>query len=254
MRKLTFYGSRLKDFLRFRFQPSMDLLVVLISFLILIAGLYATRSSFPIASIWFPVSMFILGILIPIAYNGLVKKRPLSEMGMSKKHWKKSLVLSLIASFLLISPAMARVIIPPFTELLPILALEITAGLFLVMFFHGWVQMKFERAFGAIPAILIAAAFFALHHVAYGEPISLLYMGHFMGGLIHAIIFRITRNILILWPFFVSTTGLIYDLRWGIRLPFETIYGYIGVLVLMWLFIAVVHWKQKKRESSISYC
>ena len=252
MKRLIFYGDKLRDFLRFRFQPSLDLLIVLISFLILIAGLYTTHNSFPIASIWFPVSMFILGILVPIAYNSLVKKRPLSEMGISKKHWKKSLVLSLIASFLLIGPAMARVIIPPFTELLPILALEITAGLFFVIFFHGWVQMRFERAFGAIPAIFIAAAFFALYHVAYGEPISILYMGHFMGGLIHATIFRMTRNILILWPFFVSTTGLIYDLGWGLRLPFEAIYGYIGVLVLMWLFIAVVHWKQKKRESSIS--
>ena len=245
---LTFYSSRLKDFLRFRFQPSMDLLIVLISFLILVAGLYATRSSFPIASIWFPISMFILGILVPIAYNSLVKKRPLSETGISKKYLLRSLVLSLIVSFLLTGTAMARVIIPPFVELLPILTLEITAGLFFVIFFHGWVQMRFERAFGAIPAIFIAAAFFALHHVVYGEPISLLYMGHFMGGLIHATIFRITRNILILWPFFVSTTGLIYDLGWGLRLPFEAIYGYIGVLVLMWLFIAVVHWKQKKRE------
>ena len=143
---------------------------------------------------------------------------------------------------------MVNVTIPSFTELLPLLALEITAGLFYVIFFHGWIQTRFERAFGAIPAILIAAAFFAFHHVAYSEPISFLYMGHFMGGLIHATIFRITRNILILWPVFVSTTGLIYDLGWGLRLPFEAIYGYIGVLVLMWLFIAIVYWKQKKEE------
>jgi len=111
--------------------------------------------------------------------------------------------------------------------------------------------MRFEKAFGTIPAILIAAAFFALHHVAYGEPISLLYTGHFMGGLIFATIFRITRNILILWPFFISTTGLIYDLGWGLRLPFEAIYGYIGVLALMWLFIAVVHWKLKNKKPSL---
>ncbi|HLC51263.1 MAG TPA: CPBP family glutamic-type intramembrane protease [archaeon] len=254
MKRLTFYGSGLRDFLRFRFQPSMDLLIVLISFLILVAGIYATRSSFPIASVWFPVSMFILGILVPIAYNSLVKKRPLSEMGISKKYWKKSLVLSTILGAMIVLPAVIKgplgegAITPlTFTGLLPLLALEIIAGLFYAVFFHGWIQMRFERAFGAIPAILIAAAFFALHHVAYGEPVSLLYMGHLMGGLIHATVFRITRNILILWPFFVSTTGLIYDIGWGLRLPFEAIYGYIGVLVLMWLFIAVVHWKQKKR-------
>ncbi|MBI5253050.1 MAG: hypothetical protein HY930_01420 [Euryarchaeota archaeon] len=254
MKRLSLYDGGLRDFLRFRFQPSMDLLIVLISFLILVAGLYAIRNSFPIADVWVPVSMFILGILIPIAYNGLVKKRPLSETGIGTKYWLRSLILGTIlcAIILLIAPSPKATFITIvtsllFTELLPLLALEITAGLFYAIFFHGWVQMRFERAFGAIPAILIAAAFFALHHVAYGEPISLLYMGHFMGGLVHATIFRITRNILMVWPFFVSTTGLIYDLGWGLRLPFEATYGYIGVLALMWLFIAVVYWKQKKR-------
>lgn len=257
MKGLIFYGDKLRDFLRFRFQPSMDLLIVLVSFLILVAGLYTAWKTVTIAGVWVPVSMFILGILVPIAYNSLVKKRPLSETGISKKYWLGSLALSsILGAIILIAPSptpsprgtfVTIVTSLTFTELLPLLALEITAGLFYAIFFHGWVQMRFERAFGAIPAILIAAAFFALHHVAYGEPISLLYMGHFMGGLIHATIFRMTRNILILWPLFVSTTGLIYDLEWGLRLPFEATYGYIGVLVLMWLFVAVVHWKQKKR-------
>jgi len=252
MKRLIFYTDKLRDFPWFRFQPSMDLLIVLISFLILVAGLYTAMKIVPIDSVGVPVSMFILGILVPVAYNSLVKKRPLSEMGISKKHWKKSLLLGLIISFLVLAkPGMINVTIPSFMELLPIILFEIASGLFFVIFFHGWVQMRFEKAFGVIPAILIAAAFFALHHVAYGEPISLLYMGHFMGGLIHAILFRITRNILIVWPFFISTTGLIYDLGWGLRLPFEAIYGYIGVLALMWLFIAVVHWKLKNKKPSL---
>lgn len=244
--------SGLRNFLQIRFQPSMDLLVVLLSFLALVAGLYTVWKTFSIASVWIPVSMFVLGIMIPIAYNSLVKKRPLSETGISKKYWLRSLVLGLILTivFLAAPPPtgtsfMAAVAALTFTELLSLLALEITAGLFWTIFFFGWVQMSFERAFGAIPAIIIAAAFFALHHVAYGEPVSLLYMGHFVGGLIQAAIFRTTRNIFILWPFFVPTTGLGYELGWGLRLPFEATYGYIGVLVLMWLFVATVHWKQK---------
>lgn len=255
--KAAIFAGKLKDFLQIRFKPSIDLLVVLASFIVMVVGLYTAWKIDTIAGAWVPVSMFVLGILVPIAYNNLVKKRPLSETGISKKYWLGSLVLGIIlAAIILIAPSPTPSLKGTFitiftsltfTELLPLLALEITAGLFYAIFFHGWVQMRFERAFGTIPAILITATFFALHHVAYGEPISLLYMGHFMGGLIHATIFRITRNILILWPFFVSTTGLIYDLGWGFRLPFEAIYWYIGVLVLMWLFIAVVHWKLKKR-------
>ncbi len=242
----------LRNFLQIRFQPSMDLFVVLLSFFALVAGLYTVWKTVSIAGVWVPVAMLVLGIIIPIAYNSFVKKRPLSEIGISKKHWLRSLVLGLILAIaFLAAPAPAgtsligAVTALTLTELLPLLALEITAGLFWAIFFFGWVQMRFERAFGAIPAIFIAAAFFALHHVAYGEPVSLLYMGHFVGGLIHAAIFRTTRNIFILWPFFVPTTGLSYELGWGLRLPFEATYGYIGVLVLMWSFVAIVRWKQK---------
>ncbi|OGY43525.1 MAG: hypothetical protein A2731_03795 [Candidatus Buchananbacteria bacterium RIFCSPHIGHO2_01_FULL_39_8] len=249
IKRLTSYNSGLKDFLQFRFKPSIDLLVVLASYLVMVVGLYTVWKKVPMADVWIPVSMFVLGVLVPIAYNSLVKKQPLSDIGISKKQWVKSLALGLIISFLLISPRMADVIIPPFTELLPMLALEITLGLFYAIFFHGWIQMRFEHAFGAMPAILITTILFTFHHVAYGEPISLLYMGHFVGGLILAAIFRITRNILILWPFFISAAGLIYDLGLGLRLPFEATYGYTGVLILMWLFIAVVSWKQKKEKS-----
>ena len=249
--------SRLRSFLQIRFQPSIDLLVVLVSFFIMLVGLYTAWKIDTIAGAWVPVSMFVLGVLVPITYNSLVRNRLLSETGISKKYWLRSLVLGLILSApILIAPSpsvphttlLAAIKALTFMELLPLLALEITFGLFYVIFFHGWFQMRFERAFGAMPAILITAAFFALHHVAYGEPFSLLYIGHFMGGLIHATIFRITRNIFILWPFFVATTGLNYDLGWGLRLPFGAIYGYIGVLALMWLFIAIVHWNRPQGD------
>ncbi len=259
MELLTFYGSGLRDFMRFRCRPSMDLLVVLVSFLALIAGLYSAWKTFTIASAWVPVSMFILGVVVPIAYNSLVKKRPLSETGLSKKYWLRSLILgpilfvilflfapshSPLASFI---PAVASL---TFTELLPLLALELTAGLFWTIFFHGWVQMRFERAFGAIPAILVAATFFALHHVGYGEPLSLSHLAQpFVGGIIFSTVFRLTRNILILWPIFHPVSGLFADLTTNLRLPFGSTYGYTGVLALMWLFIAIVYWKQKERRS-----
>lgn len=231
----------LKSFLEIRFQPSVDLLVVSVSYLVMVAGLYTTWTKFTIVSGWVPVSMFILGVLVPIVYNNLVKKRPLSETGISGKYWRRSLILGLVLSVpILIRPTPVNTL--SFSGLFPLVVFEITAGLFLVIFFCGWVQMRFERAFGAIPAIVMTAVLFALHHVAYGEPISVLLMLHFMGGLVYSVVFRLTRNVFILWPFLALVTGLNYDLGWGLRLPFETIYGYAGVLALMWLFIVIVYW------------
>jgi membrane protease YdiL (CAAX protease family) len=239
-----FYSDIQRDFLQFRFQPSIDLLVVIFSFFILVAGVYVIRSSFSLASVWIPISMFILNILLPIGYNNLVKNRPLSETGISKNHWKKNLVLSIILCSLILPNIIAHSL--TFTEILPLLAFELTEGFTFVIFFQGWVQNRFERAFGAIPAIFIAAAFFTFWHVGTGEPLSLSYVQHFMGGLLFSTIFRITRNIFILWPFFVPAAALTFELDWGFRLPFEAIYWYIGVLAVMWLFIAIVHRRQKK--------
>ncbi len=252
--------TRLKNFLQIRFQPSVDLLVVFVSFFVMIAGLYVAWRTFTIVSAWVPVSMFVLGIAIPIAYNSFIKKRPLSEIGISKKFLLISLIIGFILSvFIFVAPSPENPSVTlvvaikslTFIELLPLLALEITAGLFWVIFFNGWVQIRFESAFGAIPAILAAAAFFALHHVGYGESISPSHMAPlFMAGIINSVIFRITRNIFILWPFFIATTGLSADLiQWNLRLPFESIFGYFGVLALMWLFIITIYWQQKKKEA-----
>ena len=266
MKSLRLYNDGLREFVQFRFQPSMDLLVVLVSFLSLIITLYYTWKLFTITSVLVPLSMFILGVLIPILYNSFVKDQPLSEIGIRKTYWQRSLVLGFILSILIvIAPVppgltattttfIAAVKDLTFIELLPLLALEITAGLFWTIFFCGWIQLRFERAFGAIPAILVAAALFALHHAGYGETISPSHMVPlFMAGIVNSTIFRITRNILILWPFFIAKTGLSSDLlQWNLRLPFESTYTYFGVLILMWLSIAVTHYQQKKAVSSQS--
>ena len=227
------------------------MLVVLVSFLVLVAGLYtAWKTAAAPLTLWTPVVMFALGVLVPVAYNGLVKKQPLSEIGIRKKYWLRSLALGLILSALVYVHIVTVFTLPPFTELLPLVTFEIMAGFFFTMFFSGWAQMRFEKAFGALPAIFIAAAFFALHHVGYGEPISFFHtLPPFIGGIIFATVFRITQNILILWPF-SSTCSLSNELRWGCRLPFESTYVFVGVLVLMWLSIAIVHWRLKKRGTS----
>jgi len=252
-----FYRDKLGDFLQFRFKPSMDLLVVLVTFLVLHICVSITWQIVTMANavvfflLWGPVSMFAAGIVVPIAYNSLVKKRPLSEMGISKKHWKKSLVLSLIVLAIVSSNssnARAYARIPPFMELLPLISFEIVSGLFFAMFFQCWAQLRFEKAFGAIPAILIAAALFSLHHISYAGYSAYIPQIWFLFscGTLGSIVFRITRNILILWPFPISATGLFNELAGGFRLPFEYTYGFIGILALMWLFIAIVHWRQKK--------
>jgi membrane protease YdiL (CAAX protease family) len=141
---------------------------------------------------------------------------------------------------------------PTFAELLPLILFEIASALFFVMFFQCWVQMRFEKAFGAIPAIIITGALFSLHHIGYSGYVAYVpkMWTLFFNGMVSAIVFRLTRNMLISWPFFMSAAGLANELTWGFRLPFEYTYGFAGVVALMLLFIAIVHWRQKERGSA----
>jgi len=246
----------LRDFLQFRFQPSKDLLVVLVSFLVLgicvyIAYQVVTPANYTVFFIlWGPVSYFAAGIAVPIAYNCLVKKRPFSEMGIHKKHWKKSLVLGLILPCLTFGVMMARDIIPPFMEFVPMLSLGIMSSLFFAIFFQCWVQMRFERAFGTIPSIPITAALFSLHHISYGGYcVTSAWIG-VVQGITPALLFSITRNILIVWPFLLTAElygGFFYG--HSHRLPFEYTYMFAGVAVLMLLFIAIIYWSQRPKAS-----
>lgn len=251
--KITLFSGELRDLLRFRFQPSIDLLVVLVSFLVEGTCVYLTWQVVTQANptlffiLWGPVSMFAAGIAIPVAYNSLVKKRPLSETGISRRHWKKSLALGLIFPCLTFWMMIVRGFFPPLAEVLPGIPFVITSSLFFVIFFQCWIQMRLERAFGAIPAILATAVLFSLHHISYGGYTTTHAWMGVLQGLMPAVLFSTTQNILIAWPFlfagdFFGTAGV------GFELPSRYTYGFAGVVALTLVFIATVYWEQKKRE------
>lgn len=66
-------------------------------------------------------------------------------------------------------------------------------------FVHGWLQIRFERAFGAGPGVVLAAAAFGLFHLGAVAPTDLLVL--LVVGVVHAALFRaFGRTLLVLWP------------------------------------------------------
>jgi membrane protease YdiL (CAAX protease family) len=243
--------EELREFLKFRFKPTLDLLMVIVSYLVLVGCLYTAFQIVTTANVaanfilYGPVSLLILGVVAPISYNNLIKKRPLLETGITKKYWIASVVLGIIFGAITYMGTLATITLPPLTEFLPLIFMAITVGLFEAIFFRGWIQLRFEKAFGAIPAILIGSAFYSLYHVGYGMTYSEIWF-LFLLGITFAIAFRITRNILVLWPFYTWLGGLYANLSEGLRIPFEAIYGFVIVLVWIWIFIGIVYWRRKK--------
>ncbi|MCZ7574491.1 MAG: hypothetical protein M5U01_38570 [Ardenticatenaceae bacterium] len=47
--------------------------------------------------------------------------------------------------------------------MVPLVAVALTVGLFEAVFFYGWLQLRFEEAFGVIPSLLLASLAYNLY-------------------------------------------------------------------------------------------
>jgi hypothetical protein len=240
--------SEFSKFLQIRFEPSKDLAVMILSYLAVVATMYTafqivTTASVALNFILFgPVTLVVLGIIVPILYNSHVRNRPLSATGISKKYWIPSVVIGIAMGVFTYMGTLATITLPPFSQLLPVVLMAMSVGLFEAVFFRGWIQLTLEKAFGAIPAILIAPVFYSLYHIGYGMTMQEIWFLYLL-GISFAVVFRITKNILILWPFYTWIGGLYTNLSEGLALPFEASYGFINVLVWSIVIIAILYKK-----------
>jgi hypothetical protein len=115
------------------------------------------------------------------------------------------------------------------------------AGVFEVVFFYSFQCTLFERAFGAIPAILLAAGFYALHHIGFQPEYAKL----FPVGLIYALTFRLGNSALLIYPFFWGVGGC-YDVLVQSQVVSEILYPEIRTLVLALLMTLIVIWAAKR--------
>lgn len=145
---------------------------------------------------------------------------------------------------------MANITLPPAEEFVPLVTMALPVGLFEAIFFLGWVQMRFEKAFGILPGIVLGSAIYALYHVGYGmEPDDIAFL--FIIGLIYASVFRLTKNLLIIWPFLTPMGGLFNNIKEGLILLFEATYGFVLVLGLMIGFtICLIIYNRRKQRNS----
>jgi membrane protease YdiL (CAAX protease family) len=143
-----------------------------------------------------------------------------------------SLGLSLLLGWDTYRNTLATLQITSGRSLVPLIALALTVGLFEAIFFRGWLQLRFEEAFGAVPGLVLAALAYSLYHIGYGmEAGELIFL--FFLGITFGAIFRLTKSIFVLWPLYTPVGGLFTNLRDGLSMPFEATYGFVLTLALM---------------------
>lgn len=248
--------NTLRTIVTVRFNPGRDLIAVLVSWLLVTGALYTatfiigddTAGGILYFLFYAIVCATLFGVGIPLYWTVVVRKRPLADLGITTRLLGASLGIQVVLAGTQYYAALRDTTFPPPSELLPLMALALAIGFFEALFWRGWVQLRLEEAFGLIPALILGSALYALYHIGYGMTASEMVFLFFI-GLMFAVIFRLTKNIFILWPLFQPMGQLITLLEEDLPLPPIAALGFFEVLIAMLVLVWLAGRYYKKHQS-----
>ncbi len=181
----------------------------------------------------------LLGVVGPIVYQVWIRQRDLRSLGIGLHRLPQTAGIALSLAGVQFFTTLWGYQLPGLVDWVPLLAMSLVVGLFEALFFRGFIQGRLEASLGATPAVAAAALLYALYHVGYG--MGLTEMWFLFGlGVVYAIAYRITSNILLLWPLLTPLGAFFNNLQGGdIQLPWASILGFADVagvmVVTIWL-------------------
>ena len=251
----TMTATTLKQFFEIHWKPNKDLAAVVLSWFLVVGSLY-TATVIVGSNVWGGMAYFILyavvgallfGVGVPLYWMAVVRKRPIADLGFTTRWLGVSLILQLVFAGFQFMGTLAKNQLPPFEELVPLIALALSIGFFEAVFWRGWVLLRLEESFGTIPAIVFSSALYAAYHIGYGMPASEMIFLFFI-GLMFATVFRLTKNVFILWPIFQPMGQLVTLIKDGLTLPLLASLGFIEVLIVMLVLVWLAARYQKKHS------
>ncbi|MFH0790040.1 MAG: CPBP family glutamic-type intramembrane protease [Candidatus Omnitrophota bacterium] len=195
---------------------------------------------------------FGVGFAFPLYYVLIIRKLSLSEFGITRKKWFISLIAGIVFALLLLFQFISedgkrgQEILLDLEAGGPVFYIMV-AGIFEVIFFYGFLRQQFENAFGIIPGTILMALFYSFHHVGFQPEFVKL----FFVGVMYASVFRITRNALIIYPFFWGV-GACWDVlvRFGAMEALEEWAWIKGAIVLTLMIIFMGYLRGRRRVSN----
>ena len=190
-----------------KFEPNKDTFVAFITGFIMIFAFYGWTHFFVndhgIGYLIYSLLILLLPVLFPIWWMVWHRGYPLSELGLTKNR----LFTSILISFVLFLFFGTLILIKyPFYSVIPNLIVA-TLSLWEAFFVFSWLQLRFDKAFGILPGILLASGFFAAYHLCT-VPLTLLII-IFLKDILLSSAFRITSNLLVIWPLaWITANGL----------------------------------------------
>ena len=195
-------------------------------------------------------SGLVIGVVGPIVYEVWMRGRDLRSLGLGSHHLRATLTLGLAFAAIQFVSTLWGYDFPAPVDWVPLLVMSLVVGLFEAVFFRGFIQGRLEASFGVIPAVGGAALLYALYHVGYGMGGDEMWF-LFGLGLVYAVIYRLTINVLILWPLLTPLGAFFNNLQSGdIALPWESILGFADVAFVMAGAVFLAHRQHRKRDQS----
>lgn len=172
-----------------------------------------------------------LNVLFPVWWIAYHRKQPLSELGITTRYWHLSLLIGVVlAAF---SSFRLRQMVTGINWLPQVLFN--TVILWEPFFVFSWLQMRFDRSFGIVPGVLLAGLSFTAYHIGTYPPAMLIVL--FIIGLIYAAIFRLTSNLLIVWPFVWSIASSIGTQMGEMLFSWKQVAVWSAILLIQLSFI-----------------
>lgn len=237
---------RRKEVFRFRWQPTRHTWVAiatgLLAFAFSASLLLFDYDSIPARLIHYGLIYVVCGVVLPWGYTMLVEENTPAALGVKRERWGLSVILGLLASALFVPVLIFEGDLGAVgwaTGSKALLVLTGAGGLFELFLYCGFIHLRLEKAFGVIPAILVTAAIYVLWHAGTQLPLEAdlvaAVLKLFFVGVMFQSLFSITRNLLIVWPFF-HAAGVMIDFAVNIgevELVSRSWPWAVGVVVLM---------------------
>ena len=228
----------------FRWEPGRDTLLTLATMIYMVPSYYLMANDrHQLAGHNFLFASLFVLVLLPAYHVLRARGESLEELGLTKRRWLPSLLISLALVSRLVPRVSGLLSAVPSGLVLPTV---IYNGLcFWEPFFvFCWVQLRFERAFGVVPGILVAGLCLGSYHVGtypWGMVVNLGMVGVFLGAL-----FRLTRNLLVLWPLTWAAASTMGTVSGGFVFGWSTVWIYAAVLIAQ---VAGIWWIARTRKT-----
>lgn len=230
----------------FAFQPDSKTLIVTL------LGLAAVGLSFLMTRLphTFAVSLVfrnllqvaVIGLIIPVLL--MAKWESFKDAGLRfdkpVKYLSVSLLLAVLTAFSILKDDWSPLLKLTASQFPTALYVMVT-NIYEVLFFFVFMRFYYEKAFGIVPAIILAALFYSFHHAGFQpEFIKLIII-----GIAFISIFRIANHWLICFPMWWA--GGVLDVLIGSESVAEIRYGGMTALIILAVIVAMLIWKYPRR-------